>query len=54
MAKMKMHPADRPEVKAECLRLPASLKRDPVRATLIGGFIDSLSDEEPGGRSDLP
>ena len=41
MAKMKMRPADRPKVKAECLRLLASLKLDPARATLIGVFIES-------------
>jgi len=32
---------ERPRVKAECLRLLASLKLDPARATLIGGFIES-------------
>ena len=41
MAKMRMRAQDRPKVKAECLRLLASLKLDPARATLIGGFIDS-------------
>ena len=41
MAKMKMSAKDRPKVKAECLRLLASLKLDPARATLIGGFVDS-------------
>ena len=41
MAKMKMRPSDRPKVKAECLRLLASLKLDPARATLIGVFIES-------------
>ena len=41
MAKMQMRPADRPRVKAECLRLLASLKLDPARATLIGVFIES-------------
>ena len=41
MAKMKMAPRDRPRVKLECLRLLASLRLDPARATLIGGFIDS-------------
>ncbi len=41
MAKMKMRVQDRPKVKAQCLRLLASLKLDPARATLIGGFIDS-------------
>lgn len=41
MAKMKMRPTDRPRVKAECLRLLASLKLDPARATLIGVFVES-------------
>ena len=41
MAKMKMRPGDRPKVKAECLRLLASLKLDPARATLIGVFVES-------------
>ena len=41
MAKMKMSAKDRPKVKAECLRLLASLKLDPARTKLIGGFIDS-------------
>ena len=41
MAKMKMSVKDRPKVKAECLRLLASLRLDPARTTLIGGFIES-------------
>ncbi len=41
MAKMKMSARDRPRVKAECLRLLASLKLDPARTKLIGGFVDS-------------
>jgi len=41
MARMKMSVRERPRVKAECLRLLASLKLDPARATLIGGFIES-------------
>ncbi|BDI32640.1 hypothetical protein CCAX7_46910 [Capsulimonas corticalis] len=41
MAKMKMSAPDRPKVKAQCLRLLASLKLDPAKSTLIGGFIDS-------------
>ena len=41
MAKMNMAPRDRPRVKLECLRLLASLRLDPARAKLIGGFIDS-------------
>lgn len=41
MARMKMSAKDRPKVKAECLRLLASLKLDPARTKLIGGFVDS-------------
>lgn len=41
MAKMKMSAKDRPRVKAECLRLLATLKLDPARTKLIGGFVDS-------------
>ena len=41
MAKMRMRVSDRPKVKAQCLRLLASLKLDPARATLIGVFIES-------------
>jgi len=41
MAKMQMAAEDRPKVKVECLRLLASLKLDPARSKLIGGFIDS-------------
>jgi len=39
MAKMRMRVSDRPKVKAQCLRLLASLRLDPARATLIGVFI---------------
>jgi flagellar biosynthesis/type III secretory pathway protein FliH len=38
---VKMSARERPKVKAECLRMLASLKLDPARTTLIGGFIDS-------------
>jgi hypothetical protein len=41
MAKMKMAVDDRPKVRLECLRLLATLKLDPARSKLIGGFIDS-------------
>ncbi len=41
MAKMKMAPKDRPRVKLECLRLLATLKLDPARSKLIGGFIET-------------
>ena len=41
MAKMKIAPTDRAKVKLECLRLVATLKLDPARSTLIGGFLDT-------------
>ena len=41
MAKMKMTPTERPKVKLECLRLLATLKLDPARTKLIGGFVES-------------
>ena len=41
MVKMKIAPRDRPKVKLECLRLLATLKLDPARSRLIGGFIDT-------------
>jgi predicted transposase YdaD len=41
MAKMKIAPADRPKVKAECLRALATLRLDAARTRLISGFIDS-------------
>jgi hypothetical protein len=41
MAKMKIDPSDRPKVKAECLRVLATLKLDPARVQLISGFVDT-------------
>lgn len=41
MAKMKMADVDRPKVRLECLRLLATLKLDPAKSKLIGGFIDT-------------
>ena len=41
MSKMQVKPADRPKVKAECLRLLATLKLDPARTRLISGFVDT-------------
>ncbi|MGF1567671.1 MAG: DUF4351 domain-containing protein [Nodosilinea sp.] len=49
MAKMQIDPADRPKVKAECLRLLVTLRLDPARMQLISGFVDtylSLTPEE--------
>lgn len=38
---MNIAPAERPQVKAECLRLLTTLKLDPARMQLISGFIDT-------------
>ncbi len=41
MSKMKIAKADRPKVKAECLRLMVTLKLDPARSRLISKFVDT-------------
>lgn len=41
MAKMNIAKEDRPKVKAQCLRLLATLKLDPARMQLISGFVDT-------------
>lgn len=41
MAKMKIEPEERPKVKAECLRLLATLKLNPAKTQLISGFVDT-------------
>ncbi len=41
MAKMAFAVSERPKVKAECLRLLATLKLDPARMRLISGFVDT-------------
>ena len=41
MSKMKIAPQDRPKVKAQCLRLLATLRLDPARMQLISGFVDT-------------
>jgi hypothetical protein len=41
MAKMPMTVEQRPQVKAECLRLLATLRLDRARMRLISGFVDS-------------
>lgn len=41
MAKMKIVPSDRPQVKLECLRLLATLKLDSAKTKMISGFVDS-------------
>ncbi|MBE9010773.1 Rpn family recombination-promoting nuclease/putative transposase, partial [Pseudanabaenaceae cyanobacterium LEGE 13415] len=41
MAKMKIAKRDRPKVKAECLRVLATLRLDPARTRLIAQFVDT-------------
>jgi hypothetical protein len=41
MAKMRIAPEDRAKVKAECLRLLATLQLNPARIQLISGFVDT-------------
>jgi hypothetical protein len=41
MSKMRIAPADRPKVKAECLRSLVTLRLDPARTELISGFVDT-------------
>lgn len=41
MAKMNIAPSERPRVKAECLRLLATLRLDPARMKMIGWFVDT-------------
>lgn len=41
MAKMKITPADRPKVKAQCLRLLVTLRLNPAKMQLIFGFVDT-------------
>jgi Putative transposase, YhgA-like len=40
MAKMNIAVEERPQVKAECLRLLITLRLDPARMQLISGFVD--------------
>lgn len=57
MAKMNIAPAERRQVKFECLRLLATLQLDVARMQLISGFIDTYlrlsADEERLLRSDI-
>jgi hypothetical protein len=49
MTKMRIAPADRPQVKLECLRFLTTLRLDEARTQLIKGFLDrylALSAEE--------
>ena len=41
----KMSAKDRPKVKAECLRLLATLKLDPARTKLIGSYLKLTAEE---------
>ena len=41
MAKMKIAPQERPQVKLECLRLLATLRLDVAKTKMISGFVDS-------------
>ncbi|MBD2302567.1 Rpn family recombination-promoting nuclease/putative transposase [Nostoc sp. FACHB-190] len=41
MSKMNIPKQERPQVKAECLRLLATLRLDPARMQLISGFVDT-------------
>lgn len=41
MSKMNILPSERPQVKAECLRLLTTLRLDPARMQLISGFVDT-------------
>lgn len=57
MAKMNIAPAERRQVKFECLRLLATLQLDPARMQLISGLIDTYlhlsADEERLLRADI-
>jgi predicted transposase YdaD len=41
MAKMRIAPDERPRVKAECLRLLATLQLNPAKTRLVSGFVDT-------------
>lgn len=51
MAKMKIAKADRPRVKAQCLRLLVTLKLDRARMRLISGFVDTYLNLKPEERT---
>ena len=44
MAKMRVAPADRPHVKAQCARMIATLRLDPARSQLIWAFMNRYLD----------
>ncbi len=41
MSKMQIEPDDRPKVKAECLRVLATLRLDPARTRLLSSLVDT-------------
>jgi hypothetical protein len=47
MAKMKIKQSDRPQVKAECLRLLVTLQLDRAKMQLISGFVDTYLNLNP-------
>jgi predicted transposase YdaD len=47
MAKMGVAPKDRPKVKWACYRLLATLRLDPAKTQLIGGFLDAYLRLDP-------
>ncbi len=47
MSKMRIARKDRPKVKAECLRVLATLQLDPARTGLISGFVDTYLQLNP-------
>lgn len=57
MAKMNIAPAERPHVKAQCLRLMLTLRLDRAKMHLITGFVDAYlrlnAQEEITFRQDL-
>jgi len=44
MSKMNIAVEDRPQVKAECLRLLTTLRLYPARMQMISGFVDTYLD----------
>ena len=47
IAKMKIDEKDRPQVKAECLRLLVTLQLNPAKMQLISGFVDTYLNLNP-------
>jgi hypothetical protein len=53
MAKMRIAPADRAKVKAECLRLLVTLKLNPAKTRLVSKFIDTYRFLSTFGEADV-